>query len=181
MISEKELCNWHNEYVRLVSAPGWAVSLQTSLVLYNRLKNTRNIVAVDFGSGFSSVILRLFNDNLVFSVDHDKDWMEKTVRYLSEKGLSTAGIMSLNDFLSSEIREIDFSFYDLGSSKDVRWNNFVPCYNRMKEKGTMVLDDLHCKAGYLDFVKSCIRPESKIEILKDTTDEFGRFCGILTV
>jgi len=181
MITKEILKIWHNEYVTSVSDPGWAVSLQTSMLLFDKLTGTGAIRVADFGSGFSSVVTRSFSDNLTYSVDHDVDWLEKTKEFLTRKGISTDGLMNLDEFRDSEIKDLDVSFYDLGNSKDVRWGNFVVCYERMKKGGVMILDDLHCKAGYLGFIESSIRTTSKIVILDETKDGFGRFAGLLLV
>ena len=74
------------EYVTNVSSSGWAASLEVSALLYALADELQPAVMADYGSGFSSYVLRRWAaDNpavgsVVISLDASPEWLAVTGR-----------------------------------------------------------------------------------------------------
>ena len=165
---------WHREYVTSVSPMDWAISLEASLYMFDFIRKNDSKIIADFGSGFSSVVLRMFSDKLTFSIDDDPEWLERTKSFLEQCKLSTERLVLINDFTGSGL---DFSFYDLGADCETRLSNFSRCYESTMAGGYILIDDQH-KPGWREFFKENVKDSRFIE-LKDTLDCYGRYTALV--
>jgi hypothetical protein len=170
---KKQIESWHHEYITSITPMDWAVSLEASLYMFDFVRINNPGTLADFGSGFSSVVLRLFSDKQVYSIDDDSSWLERTRSFLEQRNLPTRQLVLLNDF---NIANLDFAFYDLGTDA-TRLENFSRCYESTRAGGYILIDDLH-KPGWKEFFKANIKDSQFIE-LKGTLDRFGRYIGLV--
>ena len=55
---EKEIKPFYDKYISEVSEKGWAISFETSLIIYHLLVTNNFKKVLDLGSGFTSFLLR---------------------------------------------------------------------------------------------------------------------------
>jgi predicted O-methyltransferase YrrM len=133
----------YHRYVTSVSHPAHAISLQLAYQLWELLATGQPRTAADFGSGFSSFVLRLYAERCnremqVWSVDDDAGWLAKTRQFLEEEGLSTQRLVPWDDF---EDAELQFALHDLGSM-ETREATLSRVLSMIAPDGAIVLDDL---------------------------------------
>ncbi|MCC6680070.1 MAG: class I SAM-dependent methyltransferase [Phycisphaeraceae bacterium] len=144
---QQELAMAHAEYTDHVSGAGMAASLETSLLLWRLCDQMGPIHLLDTGSGFSSFVLRRWardrGDALVWSLDDDEQWLERTREYLASRNLSDEGLMTWEQFAAGHFGPFDLVFHDLGSM-ETRIRTLPRVLERMHtQTGVLVLDDTH--------------------------------------
>jgi len=141
---------------------------------------------VDLGSGFSSYVLRWYKSNIdpaciVYTVDDDPNWLQKTVDFLTSENLSTDKAMSWTEFLGSERGDFDIILHDIGQVAG-RVACFSTIIGLLGENGVVILDDMH-KPHFREPIKGILGQHSHLmqmyDISKYTIDEFGRYAWIL--
>lgn len=166
-------------YVREVSSPNMATSLELAALQYAICKANSYTKLLDMGSGLSSFVFRLYaKENpgvTVFSVDDDEAWLQKTKLFLIEHGLNTDNILLLDEFLKSKENEFDFILHDL-NFVEVRINFVELMLRTAQRNGLLIFDDVH-KPDYLFSLLSILKKEPvHIYDLKPVTiDSFGRY------
>ena len=174
----------HEYYIRNISTPQMAMSCEAALDLFGLMDDHRPRALVDFGSGFSSFVLRWYAREidpraLVCSVDDDVQWLGKTRDFLRYEGLNLDLMFTLDEFLSSNYRDgFDLVFYDLGNL-GTRISNLPVALDALAFRGTIVFDDMH-KPTLAQAVREELRERnwSLISRKKETLDKFGRFVEI---
>lgn len=166
-------------YVREVSVPDMAASLEASTLLYRLCQANKYKRLLDLGSGFSSFVFRLYAKETpgvkVISVDDDSQWLLKTRNFLEAQNVPLEGMMMLDAFLSSEESEFDCIFHDL-NFVEVRINYVSELLARLKPGGLLILDDVH-KREYLMVVLERLTRQSGVlyDLKPMTLDQFGRY------
>jgi predicted O-methyltransferase YrrM len=105
----------YRTYVREVSTPGMAASLETTALLLAMCRTERVTSCIDFGSGFSSYALRAWAaeaDCVVYSVDDDPVWLARTEEFLHGQDVPCGELR-----LWPEVpdRTFDLVFHDLAN------------------------------------------------------------------
>lgn len=176
------LAPWHSQYVRDISAPAMAASLELSAFLLSLCEASGYKKIVDLGSGFSSFVFRYYAKTTpgveVYSVDDDAQWLEKTRGYLKSREVSDNNLMTLKEFIRLDPGSFDCILHDL-NFVEVRIEYVKTLLAMLGANGIFILDDMH-------------KPEYRYKVLKElrgtswdiynakefTHDKFGRYSMI---
>lgn len=177
----------HEYYVGNVSSEKMALSLNCAVFLDFLVREVKPARVLDLGSGFSSYVLRRISDEfacVVYSVDDNREWLEKTRVYLQSKNVSTDNLMYWEEFnksfkAASETEKFDVVFHDLGSM-ETRKAALRFVLQLTKPGGLVILDDMH-KSHYFKFVEDFLseNPEQHAHLEKLLLDNHGRWSTIL--
>lgn len=179
-----EVRSLYDTYVQNVSTVGHAISWQAVEFLMTIAYSIEPQKILDLGSGFSSYVLRKYAAStqqriIVYSVDDNAQWLEKTFRFLAENGLSTDNLMLWPDFVASEQSDFDLIFHDLGRM-EMREQTLPLVLSLRSETGIVILDDMHKKPYRLVATKEVERMNlSLYSARKFTLDQYGRFSKIV--
>jgi predicted O-methyltransferase YrrM len=169
----------YEQYVREISSPDMAASLELASVLFVLCRANGYQRIADLGSGFSSYTFRKYAGETsgveVFSVDDDENWLIKTKQFLSLHQLDTAHVMTLQQFNSGGHLDFDCILHDLNFVIE-RIKHVEELLTRVKPGGLIIFDDVH-KPHYLtDLLEILSRHKGSIYSLRPaTTDRFGRY------
>lgn len=178
----KLLASLHDEYVREISSPAMAASLELSAFLLSLCEVSGYRRIADLGSGFSSFVFRYYaksNPGVeIYSVDDDAQWLQRTGGYLKSKGMSDRGLVTLQEFLSIKPEAFDCIFHDL-NFVEVRIRHLTTLLPMVQPNGILILDDMH-KPEYRYKVLKELRERSwHVYNAKDfTQDSYGRYSMI---
>ncbi len=135
----------YRDYVAHVSPAQMTISLETSTYILWAAEKIGAIRAIDFGSGFTSYVLRLAGCETT-SVDDSSEWLHWTQVFLERYGLTTGSLCLLDEF--HPIRA-DLVVYDFASGQ-LRDDHFITAFAQIAPGGIAILDDanhpLHQKA-----------------------------------
>ncbi len=180
------------EYTTTISSQGHASSLELCQYLFKHLKTYTPEHVVDMGSGFSSFVTRYYkkeiNPNaIVYSVDDDVTWLEKTKQYLIREELPIDNLVLFEDFKNTDLK-FDLILYDLGRIP-TRIKNIEFPATITKSGATILYDDIHFDKAYsnkcriydtpylqdvfFDYTKKNGLSWDK---LIETYDIYGRYC-----
>ncbi|HUT33195.1 MAG TPA: hypothetical protein VNE39_06940 [Planctomycetota bacterium] len=117
---EAEIRPHYELYTSRFNAAWMAVSLELSVFLMALCRLLKPRRLVDLGSGFSSVLLRLYQREAmpapeVWSVDTSPEWLEMTRQILQWLDLPTDHLATWDDFVGQEPSGFDLVVHDLGS------------------------------------------------------------------
>ena len=112
---------------------------------------------------------------MVFSVDDDAAWLEKTKDFLLQHQLITDNIFTLDQFLKSGEKEFDCILHDL-NFVEIRIKYIEHIMRISKRNGLVIFDDVH-KPDYLFalLIKLKNMKAKKYNIRPLTYDVYGRF------
>lgn len=162
-------------YVTDYSKRGMAISLESSAFMMWLCKKMKFKILMDRGSGFSSYILRRYSkmesNSIVYSIDHDKEWLEKTKLFLKLHKLSTKHLYLWNDFYPNKIR-FDFILED--AIKPLRLSTPDEMYGLLKKNGFILWDDANSHGGLIGDLKEKHKFYD-YNIREHTTDFEGRY------
>jgi len=156
-------------YTTYVSMAQMAISLETASYIGFLARTAQS--AVDFGSGFTSYVLRRYCPD-VWSVDDDPEWLERTQTFLHGRDLSTEQCVLMDDYPSGQH---DLVVYDYAGG-DVRNASYGFAFSQVASGGTIILDDMQWDA-HADHARSAAA-EHGMELFSCkswTLDEFGRY------
>jgi predicted O-methyltransferase YrrM len=174
----------YRKYTEQTSSPVAAVSLELAAFLYFVCVNTRPKVILDLGSGFSSYVLRRYQESQateVYSVDDDHLWLNRTKAFLQSHNLATSNLYLWGDLLRSELRfEADLILHDLGDSR-TRVNAFHQLRRFAAPRARIILDDVH-KRNIREAATSWIRDQNLryVNLASYTMDGYGRYQWFVT-
>lgn len=180
----RELQPYYQEYVSSVSKDDQAVSLELAIFLYVVCDILKPKYLADFGSGFSSFVLRFYmksadNKPVVWSVDDSPEWLNKTNLFLARHGLSDNNLMDWDSFVKQNKIKFDLILNDFSGleSRRQRLNEII---SMADHSGVIILDDMH-KPDFAEYARQSLRRHSfKHYSLKlFTKDKFGRYSTIL--
>lgn len=170
---------YYEQYIKEVSKPDMAASLELVAFLYTLCKLKQFTKLLDMGSGLSSFAFRFYakgNPEIkVFSVDDDVAWLEKTKEFLNQHQLNTQNMFTLEQFLVSGESGFDCILHDL-NFVDVRINYVERIVDIAKANGVIIFDDVH-KSDYLFALLTKLKAKTvKMYNLKPITlDQYKRF------
>jgi predicted O-methyltransferase YrrM len=177
--SKGKLESHYKYYVENISSASMAASLELAAFIFSVCKVKRFKRLLDVGSGFSSFIFRLYasevDDAIVYSIDDDVLWMEKTKEYLAKNNLNTDNTSAVDAFFNSGIGDFDMILHDM-NFVEVRINYVEKVLAASKVGGMVIMDDVH-KPDYMVSLMSKLKnTKSTIYDLKPVTfDNFNRF------
>ncbi len=135
-----ELLDAYMDYVTHVSPYVMAISLETSAYILWAARATGATSAIDFGSGFTSYVLRCALDD-VWSLDDSAEWLAWTNRFLERYGKSHVGRLCEWKFVRYfDPSPRDFVVYDF-SGGDMREKYFGYAMQMIAPGGIAILDD----------------------------------------
>lgn len=139
------ITNTYEYYISKISLKGHAASLELGLLLYKLCVQLSPNSIVDLGSGFTSYVFRLYQQKnpsiLVYSVDDDSAWLEKTRNFLTSQNLNTTNLILWEQF-QTLLNKFDLVLYDLGRIP-TRILNIDKPFNFLNPNGLLILDDAH--------------------------------------
>lgn len=171
----------YHEYVSTISTSRMAISLELCCLLYFLCSELRPRIVVDLGSGLSSYVFRLYQareaaETIVYSVDDNVEWLEKTRRLLESFDLSTANLLEWSDFKALEPRvQADLILHDLAIPK-VRISSVSEIIKFAQKATLIIFDDMH-RGSLREAATQLIRRNNLRydELRTHTLDQFGRF------
>ena len=169
------------EYTSQVSSPSMAISLELSAFLYYICGLIKPNVILDMGSGFSSYVFRKYQAEepshpIVYSVDDDEPWLNRTAEFLIRHRLSVEHLYKVEQFNSLDQKiTADLILHDM-SNPDIRAKTLPQLIKYCSSTSLIVLDDIQ---------KGIIRPAA-VKFIRDRrlnyfdlrpvlVDEFGRY------
>ena len=173
------LMPYYQEYIRDVSRPDMAASLELTVFIYTICKLNGYSKLLDMGSGLSSFVFRLYANETpgvqVYSVDDDVAWLEKTKHFLQGHKLEVKGIIPLEEFLSLGELDFDCILHDL-NFVEVRINHVERLMKIAKHNGIVIFDDAHKTDYSFSLLRMLKKKHAKLYNLKPVTlDSYGRF------
>jgi predicted O-methyltransferase YrrM len=182
----EELEEDYKYYIKNVSSRGMAASLEscTFLMYFCEITNPESVV--DLGSGFSSFALRKYQKNHdpsleVFSIDSDKEWLDKSSAFVGERNCSTENFLTWGEF-ESVSKTFNLVFFDI--DKTHNRPSYLPIIldNFIDNTSYLILDDMHKKFLVSEYEKIFDTYDyEKLNIRKITKDGRGqkkRFCEL---
>ena len=175
----------HAAYIREVSSPEMAMSLELAHFLLGWCLWKQPKHLLDLGSGFSSYVFRLYRELvgdaiIVYSVDDHAAWLEKTRHYLENAGLNTEHLYLLTELQGQQTDGyFDLVLLDL-NFVEVRKDYIDYTARILAADGAVIVDDVH-KVEFLREVKRIARMAGcrLYDIRKATYDGFGRFSIVM--
>jgi len=175
----------YQEYVQSISKAAHALSLPTAVFLRVLCRGMRPGAVLDLGSGFSSFVLRSYDDGggaRVTSVDDSETWLARTAQFLESRGVPTDQLLSLEEFRSAPPARYDLIFHDLGSMATRR--KILPLVLEIAgaSGAVVVFDDLH-KPSYHEEVRRRLKELGchTFDLSSYTSDDYGRYAWLADV
>ncbi len=173
----------YHHYVSHVSSPEMALSLPTSAFALTLCHVIRPKRILDLGSGFSSLVFRLYAPNgyrpYVLSVDDDERWLDRTSQFLKAQGAPADGLVTWDEFTEKKEPGFDVILHDLGQM-DLRARALPTVLSLTAHKGFVIVDDVHKRpyrvAVYRELANHGQRGYSLYSV---TADEFGRYAMLV--
>jgi len=168
----------YKHYCNTVSKYGHPMSLQSLEWLSAFVQRNDFKRVADFGSGFSSFVLRSTEGNSrdVFSYDTDDAWLGKTKQYLADQGFLGGELIHYGR--DKIVADLDFIIWDLGN-KDFRSKEFLAVADKFGD-AICLIDDCH-DPRYLKMCHDLRDNEGYyIKELTKMKDEFGRYCTAIS-
>lgn len=186
----RQLQPYYEAYVANVSTGGMAISLELSTFLMTICNIVQPERILDLGSGFSSVVFRLYMQHAtskptILSIDDSDEWLGKTRTFLEAHGLSVERMSTWQSFVNVNHGQtcdgaFDLVLHDLGDM-EFRRATFGNILKLVRKGGLAVLDDAHY-AGYRGFARWELE-ERRIDyysLKRFTIDKFGRYSLLVT-
>jgi predicted O-methyltransferase YrrM len=175
-----DLENAYGEYVKHISSPDRAISLQMAAFLSALCERHRPVSILDLGSGFSSFVFRAYAQThaAVWTVDDDPNWLERTAQFLTARLVPTNN-MALWQEGGWRDEGFDLVCYDLGGMT-TRAQALPEILQKIGDTTILVLDDMH-KEEYVPTVERELRTGQwrYFDARSHTMDHYGRFCGVV--
>lgn len=171
----------HAKYVRTISSPDMAMSIELAKYLLKYCMANKPQHLIDLGSGFSSFVFRLYQNEIneqavVYSIDDDEKWLQKTQTYLQTFKLCTEKLLTVEELQKLDLNGyFDLVLLDLNYVE--KRKNFIAYSLQIKKNGGVVIaDDVH-KVEFLREVisKSKLQHQNLYDLRHCSRDAFGRF------
>ncbi len=139
------LVDAYRDYVAHVSPASMTISLETATYTLWAAEKIGATSAVDFGSGFTSYVLRFAGCDTI-SVDDSSEWLHWTEVFLNRYGVNDGTLCLLDEFRPVQANLVVYDF----SSGQLRDDHFITALAQIAPGGIAILDDanhpLHQKA-----------------------------------
>lgn len=130
-----ELGPQYDWYTTCVSHSQMAISFETAAWVGLLAQQAKS--AVDFGSGFTSYVLRKYCDT-VWSVDDNEEWLTKTRQFCEQQKVSTDRIVLMDEYRPGQH---DLVVYDYAGG-DTRNRYYDFAFAQVAPGGVIVCDDM---------------------------------------
>ena len=172
----ERLWDEYKRYCLTVSVRWMALSIETTAYAWWLCEQTQARRVVDLGSGFSSYMLRLYQqdhpDVEVMSVDDNPEWLAKTEKWLARHDLPTDGLVTPDEFLQSDGWDVVIYDYSGGEIRDAMME---PTVARAAADGFVIFDDAQAIVHHLMAVDACRRHGMALfSLVEQTMDDVGR-------
>ena len=99
----------HERYTNTISSKGMALSLETAALIWELCGDRSPGSIIDLGSGFSSFVVRQWAKDasykpVVWSVDDDKNWLQRSKEYCGAQGVATSNFAYWDDFKETTMK-----------------------------------------------------------------------------
>lgn len=191
-MSETEVAEFENirnglfpayaSYCKDVSPRAHALALETCTFAYWLCSTRYAKTPADFGSGFSSYVLRRYAKSVrgagtqtqVTSVDTDQGWLDKTGEFLRRYRYPVSGLMMWDEWLAGDSQH-DLIVYDMANG-DTREAGMPIVVERLESGGMILFDDAHHTSHCAAMVATADRFGLELlDVREATLDIAGRF------
>ncbi len=173
----EELEQPYADYTAHVSPDSMAIAHATSAYILWLCRVLRPASVCDFGSGFTSYVLRYYGECEVVSVDDHPDWIGWTSKYLERMGYAPDGLMMFDEYMRTDLQH-DLIVYDF-SNGNVREANFGMALDRLISEGVAVFDDAQHGGHQARMLEECAaRRFDLCSAHEFTKDRYGRFAAV---
>jgi len=164
----------YEDYTNTVSEKGMAIGLRSAAFIYVLCDTLKPARMVDFGSGFTSYVLRLFPGTVV-SVDDSPEWLDKTRDFLARHDMPTDGLVLIDDFKPARF---DFIVYDYAGG-DTRDRKYGWVTDMLEDGGVIYYDDAHHDSHRAHMHSACAaRQMNLFGLVEATKDDYGRYGAV---
>lgn len=173
----------YERYVATVSVPWMAASPELSAFLLALCRCVEPSCVADLGSGFSSLVFRLYRAQAArpvttWSVDTNQEWLNKTREFLRAEGFPFDNVLLLESFLRQRPPRCDIVLHDIGT-KAVRKTVTPLVLDLAGSTGLVVLDDMHSPEYRGDTKKLLSQRNMRYySLFQYTRGRFWRFSGL---
>lgn len=165
----------YNDYVCHVSPAQMAISLETAAYVLWLAQRLDAKTAIDFGSGFTSYVLRVAGCNTC-SVDDSPEWLAWTERFLARYDCRHGAISLWGEFVPGKADVVVYDF----SSGQMRDDHFTTAVAEIAPGGVAVLDDAQHSGHQQSMHKACAHFGYDLFGLQDITkDYYGRYAALV--
>lgn len=170
------LQNAYADYTRHVSPPQMAMSLPACAYIYALGKRLTPKRCADFGSGFTSYVLRETCDE-VDTFDDSLEWLTWTSRFLERRCSPTGGLHHYPAVRPSG--EYGLMVYDFGYGTEYRTAQMAVALDHLAVGGVCVVDDAFHPDIAAALTAECQRRRyDMFDASEWTVDRNKRFCAI---
>ena len=180
---QRELEPAYGRYVKEVSQPEWAASIQLAAFLWHVSRVMEPTRILELGSGFTSYVLRRYREEhggvTVLSVDNNEEWLGKTAEFLRDVGIGDDGLILLDDLDETAVeREYDLVFNDVLGT--LRADMTAAAMRYRSPEGIVVVDDANREPDRRSVMKCARRDGLKVYDLRPwTIDFYGRWALLI--
>ena len=174
------LADAYYDYTETVSPKEMAISLRTAAYILWLCVKVRATSVCDFGSGFTSYVLRLFArasiwpQGSVTSIDDNPEWLQKTSDFLQRRDCDTDGLVLWADDL--ELPNFDIVVYDFASGAvREQWMGYALAHTKI----ACVFDDAMHDGHWLEMERAAGMEGMKLCSLQLwTRDYIARYAAL---
>ena len=172
-------------YVSTVSDSAHAISLELARFILEVASEEHAKRLLDLGSGFSSYVLRAYAagvaGTVVWLVDDDPAWLQKTRAYLASEGINTEHMYIWSEFLTLSdglAGTFDLVLHDMGTVRS-RHGTVRSVLRLIRPTGALVFDDVDV-AAYRHHVQSELDAAGAkhIDVRNRTLDARNRYSWV---
>jgi hypothetical protein len=168
-----EIADAYSDYTATVSRADMAISLETAAYILWLARHVEARTAIDFGSGFTSAVLR-YARCATTSIDDSPEWLARTGEYLDRLEMDRAGLVLWPDFLPEVA---DLVVYDFAGGERRNWN-YGLAFDCIGKVG--VMDDAHHRGHAAYMHRAAFERHYDIFGLAEfTTDCYGRYAALV--
>jgi hypothetical protein len=165
----------YRDYVAHISPARMAISQETAAFILWTCEAQGAATAVDFGSGFTSYVLRFAGCDTT-SVDDSPEWLHWTKTFLDRYDQVNGGLVLFDDYRP---RAVDVVVYDFGGGQ-LRNDHFVTAIAQVGPGGVAVLDDANFENHQKAMRRACHKFHYDLFGLEDwTRDWFDRYAALV--
>jgi predicted O-methyltransferase YrrM len=181
-----QLRPYYEEYISTMSTEAMAIGFESAVFLMMLCYVFTPKRILDLGSGFSSLVFRLYMMDgkptpSIWSVDDEQEWLETTRRFLTSNNLPSDNLVFWQTFREKQHDPFDLVLHDLGGMK-TRMETLKEALAFAPQGGLVVLDDVH-KHTYRSYAKRVLKELAltSYSLRAFTKDRLGRYSLLVTV
>lgn len=166
------------DYCGNVSRRSMAASIETMTYLAYVCQRFRVRDACDLGSGYSSMVLRMFGATRADSVDDSPEWLGRTGDFLEKCGFARDGLYGWKEWVLAG-RSYDLIFVDYSSGLD-REMAIRHAPTRLRRGGMLICDDAQHDSHRTVMGETAVEHGLAVLPIRPLTlDEVGRYAAAM--